>query len=724
MRSLPPVADWPEVEAGSALVRAREALPSTSPWARSRAGGEWAVMRMCIGAVCARHVGRSSDARAASRHRSRLAPVGRSLLLLWVVLGSAGVAVGCEERSVSLVEVAQVQVLPDAPLLVVGDSLGFAVVLRAPDGGVLPFRDVRWTSQDPSIATVRSNGLVSALGEGVTSIRASVGSVEGSALLTVEAEPTLEFKVETLSFVSRAGGTSVLRRELEVTSGGTRQLTGLAVEVVHEPGGASGWIEATLSRTTTPSILAVSVSPSGLGPGPYQGEVVLVHGERADLPHSLRVELLVQEDPPFLLVSPSALVFQADEGASPPPPVSVRITEASGRQVSGLSVSVQTASETSGWLTAVLEDESAPTELIVTVDPEGLSAGGYEGIVFVLGTEAQNSPLGVPVRFHVGEPASRIALSPLAARVTAPERGVHGSISPLQVRNEGGRRLTDLSVEVVGSEGSSVEWLVASLESTEAPTQVRLVVDQGNLAPGTYEAQVTVRAPDAANSPQAASVRLTLVPVASPERSTLTVDPEILPADGVSAALVEIQLNDPRGDPVLQGDDRVTVRLEGGGSLGSVEDQGRGRYTAILTSPTEPGTTRVTARVNGATLSRSALVEFAALPPPPQLFVTQVILTTPSSVAPHPHLRMEIQVEGEEGEGVEGARLSAQLNNLTTGQRWEYSGRTDRNGRVLFRLNRHPEGCYQMEVTGLLFEDHEWDGETPGHEYCRVVTSG
>ena len=726
MNRPPSAAVRPESVSESALVGSADSLTCLSPPVWTPAGAGRVVRHYCSSVAYSLHsvgvwarVRTRSTAGAAGGRLPRHLPRARPLVLLLTTFGMAWLVAGCEDRTVSVVEVAQVQVMPESPRLWVGDSLGLAVILRARGGEVLPHRGVRWTSQDPSIATVGPDGLVRALSAGVTPVRAWVGSIEGTALVTVDTEPRLELEVEAVSFESRVGTTSPLRKEVELTSGGGRQLTGLAVEVVHEAGDRSGWLEASVSRTSTPSVLEVTVSPGGLEPGLHRAEVVLAHGERAELLRSLAVELLVREEPHFLLASPSALAFQTDEDACSPPPVAVRVSEASGRQVSGLEATVEMGSGSSGWLTASLDGQGTPTDLTVTVDPVGLSAGGYAGVVFVVGAGAENSPLRIPVRFDVGEPAPRIGLSPLTVGVTAPERGVLGPLSPLQVRNEGGRRLTDLSVEVVGPGESSVEWLVAALESTEAPTTVRLVVDQGNLVPGTYEAEVRVQAPAASNSPQAASVRLTLVPAASTERSTLTVEPELLPADGASTALVEIQLNDLRGDPIIQGDDRVTVRLEGRGSLSAVQDHGRGRHTAILTAPNEPGTARVTGRVNGKTLSQDALVEFEALPPPPQLFVTEVILTTPPSVAPHPHLRMAMRVEGEEGEGVEGVRLSARLHNLTTGQQWEYSDETDREGWVHFRLSRHPDGCYQIEVTEISFDDHEWDGVTPSHEYCK-----
>ena len=570
------------------------------------------------------------------------------------LLALSGLALaGCEDRTISLIEVAEVEIVPDAPVLVAGDSLALSAILRDRNGGALPGRDVDWSSQDPSVASVAANGLVTALAEGTTSIQASVGSVQGSVPVAVEAPPTLEVEELTVTFESLNEESASTRKEVEITGGGGRQLTGLSIDVTHPTGASAGWLEASLSRTITPAILEIAVTPEGLEPGMHRGELVLRANEIADSPLLIQVELEVQRALPSLSVSPSALAFQSAEGAAPPPPVAVRITDSEGGGVSGLEVRIGDRDDEVGWLAASLVDVVSPTELMVTVDPEGLSAGDYEGVLQILGTEARNTPLTIPVRFLVGEPPSRIGLSPSRVAVTGPERGVLGSISPLSIRNEGGRELTDLSVDVVGANGGSAGWLTASLESTAAPTGVRMSVDQRGLSPGVYEADVVVGAPDADNSPESSRVVLTVVPVASPETSTLTVSPDVLPADGEATALVEVQLRDSRGDPMPGGGDEVALSLEGGGSLAPVRDEGAGRYTSVLTAPEEPGSTRITGRVNGAVISQRATVEFEEGPDPPPpspgiaLSPSRVEVTAPEGATLGSISPLTVRSEGE-----------------------------------------------------------------------------
>src|SRR4051812_36969211 len=53
------------------------------------------------------------------------------------------------------------------------------------NGTAVTLSNVSWISTQPSVATVNSAGLVTAVGPGTTQITATVGSVSGSATLTV-----------------------------------------------------------------------------------------------------------------------------------------------------------------------------------------------------------------------------------------------------------------------------------------------------------------------------------------------------------------------------------------------------------------------------------------------------------------------------------------------------------------------------------------------------------
>lgn len=101
--------------------------------------------------------------------------------------------------------------------------------------------------------------------------------------------------------------------------------------------------------------------------------------------------------------------------------------------------------------------------------------------------------------------------------------------------------------------------------------------------------------------------------------STITVEPSVLRADGVSTATVTVTARNLNGDP-LSGL-TVTLSNTGAGQLSSVTDNGDGTYTATLTAPfvtapSDGGNDRITAQIQGpsqtVTLIHGAYVSYTA----------------------------------------------------------------------------------------------------------------
>ena len=84
-------------------------------------------------------------------------------------------------------EFAAIQVLPESPLLLTGETLTFSALAILDDGTSQSLSGATWTSATPSVATVDASGVVTALAEGQTLISAKKGGVTGSVTLTVKA---------------------------------------------------------------------------------------------------------------------------------------------------------------------------------------------------------------------------------------------------------------------------------------------------------------------------------------------------------------------------------------------------------------------------------------------------------------------------------------------------------------------------------------------------------
>ena len=81
--------------------------------------------------------------------------------------------------------VASVEVVPGELELRRQQEVQLETILRDADGNQLGDRDVAWSTEDPSVATVSASGMATGQGEGTTRIIAQVDGVEGHAEVTV-----------------------------------------------------------------------------------------------------------------------------------------------------------------------------------------------------------------------------------------------------------------------------------------------------------------------------------------------------------------------------------------------------------------------------------------------------------------------------------------------------------------------------------------------------------
>lgn len=112
-----------------------------------------------------------------------------------VAVGTASILATSEGKTASVSvtvspsnPVATVTVTPNPARMVVSAEIQLAATLRNAQGDLLLDREVVWTSQDPSIASVDvGSGTVKATGAGSVTITATSEGVSGSTVITVEA---------------------------------------------------------------------------------------------------------------------------------------------------------------------------------------------------------------------------------------------------------------------------------------------------------------------------------------------------------------------------------------------------------------------------------------------------------------------------------------------------------------------------------------------------------
>ncbi len=547
---------------------------------------------------------------------------------LWVAAAVLLFLNGCEDVSVTAVEVASVAVAPAQGTLFPGDTLRLTGTTHDASGTPLEGRAVTWTSEDGSVATVNGSGLVEAHSVGEATIRASSGGGSGTAAITVGPRPEIVFSLSEVSFDGAAGGDATEPVQLLVTSSDGGALPPLTIEVAYSAGQPTGWLETSLQGSQSPAILSIRARPETLPSGLYQAEIRVQSTEAANSPQSVPVTFNVGATPPSIQVSAAAIGFVWEEGQPAPSPQLVRIANAGGGELDGIATTVRyTTGQATGWLTAQLDRTIAPAELSLRATPGALSSGTFDAFVDISSDRAPNSPQELRVRLTVGAPPPELDLDPVSLQWHVLE-GDAGDppTRTVAVENRGSGTLRGLSAWISHPQGEPTGWLNVSLGRETAPTNLTVGLAARSLVPGIYRGTVVVASPDAVNSPQPVTVELQVAPRAEPELSEILAEPDLIIADGVSTSEITVLLRDQSGAPLLFGGHQVALNTTGG-TLGTVSDEGNGTYTATLTAPTVVGTASITGTVDGDPIGGSTTVQFVPGPASPR---TSTIETDPS----------------------------------------------------------------------------------------------
>ncbi len=320
---------------------------------------------------------------------------------------------------------------------------------------------------------------------------------------------------------------------------GSQALSGLGAGVTYGTEGA-GWLSASLSPTTAPSTLTLSVSPEGLQAGDYAARVDVMSSDAVNSPQSVVVALTVERPPPRIVLGASELRFSVPQGSSVSPPQLVTIANGGGSELAGLEASVSYQGGPTGWITMVLAATQAPTHLAVAVDPAGLAPGSYAASVSIRATDAVNSPQTVSVLLTVSAAPALIALNPSFIELGGQVGSGATPSASVAVTNGGPGSLSQLVSAVSYDAGQPEGWLDAALVDASAPTTLQITASVGELAAGTYGATVFVSSAIAGNSPQGVDVTFT---VGSPPTA-----PSNLTATAVSPTQVDLSWTDSSDD--------------------------------------------------------------------------------------------------------------------------------------------------------------------------------
>ncbi|HEX6315641.1 MAG TPA: Ig-like domain-containing protein, partial [Gemmatimonadaceae bacterium] len=184
--------------------------------------------------------------------------------------------VTCGRESLEPVQsgIESIVVSPAISTLAIGSSLELSAQVLDATGTAMPEREVHWASQDSDIASVSSDGVVTARKVGTVQVAASTGGRSGLAQITVTTIPVASIQVtpgnkalfveESFQFSAQArdGNGNVLADRPIIWSSnneGVATVSATGMVTALSPGGAI--ISATSEGKTTPASVTVSAIP-------------------------------------------------------------------------------------------------------------------------------------------------------------------------------------------------------------------------------------------------------------------------------------------------------------------------------------------------------------------------------------------------------------------------------------------------------------------------------
>ena len=376
--------------------------------------------------------------------------------------------------------------LSQALNLGVASGLDFTVAASTTSGG-------SWLSVSPGSGTgpallgvsVDTTGLKAATYHGnitVTAVGASNSPLAIPVTFVVTAGvPPINLSALTLNFSAVSGGASPANQTVHLASSPSTPVS------ISSAGGS--WLSASLSATTTPAVVTVSVNPADLTEGTFSGTVTVTGGSTS--PQSIAVQLVVTPKP-SITAAPTSLSFAVVLGSPNPAAKTVSVT-------STQPVSFSVSSTNAAWLT-VNSSGTTPGTLTASVNQNGLSAGTFQANISITSAEAANSPLVVPVTFVVSNKPT-LSSNPTTLTFTAQTGAANPASQSIALSS---------SSAVPFTITTSPSWLSVSASTGTTPSTLVTNVNSQGMPEGSYQGAITITSGGAGNSPVTIGVTLSI----------------------------------------------------------------------------------------------------------------------------------------------------------------------------------------------------------------------
>ena len=379
-----------------------------------------------------------------------------------------------------------------------------------PGTGGIAFVDVR-PNQNGSV-TLTVNALATANGSygGILRLTSNFGNVDVPVSLTIGSGSGLAATPNPVEFTIQLGGTAP-SQNVSITSAGQPVTVSSATATQST---AQPWAILTIP-TGSSGIVNVAVNGTGLSNGIYTSTVTALTNKGAI---TFQVKLTVGVVA-TLQVNPTGLSFAFQTGTTNPPAAQTISTTSNG---SNFNYVATATSAPLGWLTVSPSGQLAtPSTLSVSVNPQGLAAGNYQGDIR-LDTfgGSTNSSVDVQVTLQVSN--LPILISTPTALSFATQVGVNPTLQNLVIGSSSTLLAFTTSTSVASPVGGS--WLKATASTGFTNNGVVSVeVNTQGLPVGVYNGAVTVASATSGNGSISVPVTLTVTAGA-----TFTVSPSSL----------------------------------------------------------------------------------------------------------------------------------------------------------------------------------------------------
>jgi hypothetical protein len=241
---------------------------------------------------------------------------------------------------------------------------------------------------------------------------------------------------------------------------------------------------------STPATVGVAVDPTSLTEGIYTGNITIIPTTAPVVPFQVPVILTVSATP-LLRADANLVAFQYQTNGVTPAPQNLSVSATSGAL--GFYPTVQT-SDGGSWLSVTPTYATTPTTATVSVNPTGLTAGSYLGLIAFNVADGSTPAYFVAVSLQISD-GPILTVPSQFLTFSATTGGSITAAPTISVSSTGPPSMVQVTTP-------GTNWL--QVNPTSAMTNVSLSVQASpaSLSPGYYTGVVGIQIPGIQNSQQ------------------------------------------------------------------------------------------------------------------------------------------------------------------------------------------------------------------------------